>query len=161
MKFPSVFINHGGGPLPLMGRQPELVENMREVVRKFLPPKPPKAIVVISAHWEADPIQITSAERPKMYYDYYNFPAETYKYEYPAPGSPDLASKIKNLLEGQNLKSELDDSRGFDHGVFIPLMIMYPEVSTYHNMDVCAHINGSKSSLCMITFIRRISQWCV
>jgi aromatic ring-opening dioxygenase catalytic subunit (LigB family) len=128
MKFPTVFINHGGGPLPLLGKQPELVENMKEVVKKYLPKEPPKAIVVLSAHWESDPIRITSSERPSMYYDYGGFPPETYNYQYPASGSPDLAEKIQNLLGENGLKSKLEDERGFDHGVFVPLMIMYPEV---------------------------------
>jgi 4,5-DOPA dioxygenase extradiol len=129
MKFPTVFVNHGGGPLPLLGRQPALVQNMKDIRQSFLPEEDPKAIVVLSAHWESDPIQITSSHHPKMYYDYHGFPAETYEYDYPAPGSPDLAERIQNLLGGLDLKSELDHSRGFDHGVFIPLMIMYPEAT--------------------------------
>jgi aromatic ring-opening dioxygenase catalytic subunit (LigB family) len=128
MKFPTVFVNHGGGPMPLMGRQPALVENMKEIVVKYLPKKTPKAIVVLSAHWESNTIQITSAKNPSMYYDYSGFPPETYKYEYPAPGSPELAQRIQNLLGDSGLESQLNEKRGFDHGVFIPLMIMYPEV---------------------------------
>ena len=135
MRFPAVFVNHGGGPLPLLGQQPSLVQNMKDIVQKYLPTAP-KAIVVLSAHWESNPIQITSAERPSMYYDYYGFPPETYKYQYPAPGSPDLARRIQNLLAQQGLKSELDDSRGFDHGVFIPLMMMYPEVRNVCDCDL-------------------------
>jgi 4,5-DOPA dioxygenase extradiol len=127
MRFPAVFVNHGGGPLPLLGRQPELVEHMKEVRTKWLPQRKPDAIVVLSAHWESDPIQILASPNPSMLYDYSGFPPETYKYEYPAPGSPELANKIKNLLDKNGLKSELNDQRGFDHGVFIPLMIMYPE----------------------------------
>ena len=106
---------------------------MKDIMTKHMPPKDqnrPKAIVLFSAHWESDPIKITSASNPSMYFDYYGFPPETYKYEYPAPGSPDLANKIKNLLEGNGLDCQLDEKRGFDHGVFIPLMIMYPEVRT-------------------------------
>jgi 4,5-DOPA dioxygenase extradiol len=128
MRFPAVFVNHGGGPMPLLGKQPELVDQMKEIVQKHLPQQLPKAIVILSAHWESDPIKITSAERPSMYYDYGGFPPETYEYQYPAPGSPELAKKIQGLLGGQGLKSELDGKRGFDHGVFVPLMIMYPKV---------------------------------
>ncbi len=129
MKFPSIFINHGGGPLPLLGRQSALVESMKQVVDEFLPKEEPKAIIVLSAHWESDPIKMTSAVNPKMYYDYYGFPPETYQYQYPAPGSPELAQRIHELLESNDLDSELDESRGYDHGVFIPLMIMYPEAN--------------------------------
>ena len=130
MKFPTVFVNHGGGPLPLLGRQPALVENMKEIAKNILPrTKDPKAIVVVSAHWESDPIKITASEKPSMYFDYYGFPPESYEYEYPAPGSPDLARRIQNLLGAEGLTSELDTKRGYDHGVFIPLMLMYPKVS--------------------------------
>ena len=127
MRYPAVFVNHGGGPLPLLGRQPKLFDHMKEVRSKWLPREDPKAIVVFSAHWESDPIKIASSLSPSMIYDYSGFPPETYKYQYAAPGSPDLASKIKSLLEGEGLNCELDDQRGFDHGVFVPLMIMYPE----------------------------------
>jgi 4,5-DOPA dioxygenase extradiol len=143
MRFPAVFVNHGGGPLPLLGRQPELVQNMKDIVEKHLPPEPPKAIVVLSAHWESNPIKITAGERPAMDYDYYNFPPETYKYSYPAPGSPDLAEKIQILLGEQGLKSELDKERGFDHGVFIPLMIMYPDANI---PVVCVSLHDSLSA---------------
>lgn len=127
MKFPTVFVNHGGGPMPLLGLQPDLVQHMKELRSKILPKEKPKSIVVFSAHWESDPIKISSASTPKMYFDYHGFPPESYEYKYPAPGSPVLAHKIQSLLGNAGLESELDDQRGFDHGVFIPLMIMYPE----------------------------------
>lgn len=144
MKYPTVFVNHGGGPLPLLGRQPALVKNMKDVVNNYLPKEqPPDAIVIVSAHWESDPIRITSSERPSMLYDYGGFPPETYKYQYPAPGSPTLAQKIQNLLGENGLESKLDGARGFDHGVFVPLMIMYPKanipvvcVSLHDSLDV-------------------------
>ena len=77
MKYPAVFVNHGGGPMPLMGRQQDLVNHMKDVVDKFLPQEKPKSIVVLSAHWESDPIKISSAAKPTMYYDYQGFPPET------------------------------------------------------------------------------------
>ena len=126
MRFPAIFVNHGGGPMPLLGRQPELVSHMKEVSSRWLTQKP-EAIVVFSAHWESDPIRITSSPHPTMLYDYNGFPPETYKYEYPAPGSPALAEKIQSLLGTSGLTAELDDRRGFDHGVFVPLMVMYPD----------------------------------
>lgn len=87
----------------------------------------PDAIVVVSAHWESVPIQITSSANTPMLYDYSGFPAESYEYQYPAPGSPSLAHKIKRLLADNSIESELNDQRGSDHGVFVPLMLMYPE----------------------------------
>ncbi|KAG7363449.1 aromatic ring-opening dioxygenase [Nitzschia inconspicua] len=126
MKYPTVFINHGGGPLPIMGRQPDLVKNMKNVVANLLPRQPPSAIVILSAHWESDPVSITSSPKPSLLFDYSGFPRETYEYEYPAPGNPNLAQRIQDLLSDQGISSRLDDERGFDHGVFVPLMIMYP-----------------------------------
>lgn len=127
MRYPTLFVNHGGGPLPLMGRQPELVQHMQETVTKWLPATKPKAVVVISAHWESNKaIKITSAPKPSLLFDYYGFPSEAYQYEYPVPGHPALADKIHTLLDKQGIISELDPKRGLDHGVFIPLMLMYP-----------------------------------
>lgn len=124
MQYPALFVNHGGGPLPLLGRQPHLSHHMTSVVQQHLPPTPPTSIVVISAHWESDPIRITSHPNPSMLYDYYGFPPETYEYQYPAPGNSALAAKIQTLLHDAELKCELDPKRDFDHGVFVPLMLM-------------------------------------
>jgi len=140
MKFPAVFVNHGGGPMPLLGQQQTLVKHMKDVVRSHLPPEKPKAIVVFSAHWESDPVKITSSSNPKMLYDYYGFPPETYHYKYPAPGSPELAQRMQALLGEQGIPSELDSERGFDHGVFIPLMIMYPDADI---PVVCVSLHNS------------------
>lgn len=152
LKFPAVFVNHGGGPMPLLGRQPGLVKSMQEVVTKFLPNEPPSAIVIISAHWEADPITINSSPHPSMYYDYGGFPKETYEYQYPAPGSPGLAARIQNLLADQGLESQLNATRGYDHGVFVPLLIMYPEatipvvqVSLHKSLDAKINIDVGKA----------------
>lgn len=126
MKFPTLFVNHGGGPMPLMGKQPHLVKHMKEVTKRF--PEKPKSIVVLTAHWEASPIQITNYSQPQpLNYDYGGFPQETYEYKYPAPGSPNLSTRIQQLLSKKQINSELEESRGFDHGVFVPLMIMFPE----------------------------------
>jgi 4,5-DOPA dioxygenase extradiol len=128
MRFPSIFVNHGGGPLPLLGRQPQLETHMKEITSKWLTGKQkPDAIVVLSAHWESNPIQITSSANPTMLFDYHGFPPECYTYQYPAPGSPVLARKIQKLLGTNGMTSELNEQRGFDHGVFVPLMIMYPD----------------------------------
>lgn len=122
-----MFVNHGGGPLPLLGKQPTITKHLQEARAKFLPPQKPKSIVVLSAHWESDPIQISSSPNPSMYYDYGGFPPETYKYQYNAPGNPELAQKIQGLLSNSGLDSHLNAKRGYDHGVFVPLMIMFPE----------------------------------
>ena len=126
MKFPAIFVNHGGGPMPLMGAQPHLAQHMKDVIK--LLPGAPTSIVVLSAHWESNPVQITNYKEPRpLLYDYGGFPPETYKYQYPAPGSPDLSKRIQGLLEAKGISTSLDESRGFDHGVFVPLKIMYPD----------------------------------
>ena len=143
MKYPAIYVNHGGGPLPLMGRQPSLAKHMEHARRTFLPKEPPKSIVVLSAHWESDPVKITASAKPKMLYDYYGFPQEAYEYKYDAPGNPQLAKKIQTNLLKEGIKAELDYERGYDHGVFVPLMLMYPEadipvvaVSLHKSLDV-------------------------
>ena len=87
----------------------------------------PDAIVVISAHWEESEIAVTAAATPPLLFDYYGFPPETYEYEYPAPGAPALAERVQNLLQKSDIDCRLEFDRGFDHGLFVPLLIMYPE----------------------------------
>ena len=155
VKFPSIFINHGGGPLPLLGKQPELVQNMKDIVETYLKPlkEEPSAIIMISAHWESSEssdkkngnkrqpcVRITASEKPSMVYDYYGFPQESYTYNYPAPGSPQLAKKIHATFQQHNIDSILDYDRGYDHGIFIPLMIMYPKANV---PVVCISLDGS------------------
>lgn len=142
VKFPAIFVNHGGGPLPLLGQQPLLAAHMENQVQHYFPQKP-SGIVVISAHWEANPVKISSSPQPPMLFDYYGFPQETYNYKYPAPGSPSLANKIKELLESNGIPSELDPDRGFDHGVFVPLLLMHPKADI---PVVCLSLDSSLSA---------------
>jgi aromatic ring-opening dioxygenase catalytic subunit (LigB family) len=87
----------------------------------------PEAILVISAHWEESAATLLGAPNPVMFYDYYGFPDEAYEITYPAPGSPELAKKIGALLEQNHIQTRIDPQRGFDHGLFIPLKLMYPQ----------------------------------
>ncbi len=89
--------------------------------------KKPSAIIVISAHWEANIPTITSAANPPLIYDYTGFPEESYHIKYPCSGEPLLANRIHDLLNNAGITSRLDDQRGFDHGLFVPLKIMYPD----------------------------------
>jgi 4,5-DOPA dioxygenase extradiol len=87
----------------------------------------PKAIVVFTAHWESDITTISSIEgKYNMIYDFYGFPAELYTLKYPAIGSPEIAIKMKNLLDANGIPSRLDYTRGMDHGTWDLLYIMYP-----------------------------------
>ncbi len=118
-----LYIPHGGGPLPLLEEPGHLSMN------RFLRAWPrtrrrPQAIVVISAHWEAPTVSITAAAEPQLLFDYYGFPAETYDYEYPAPGQPQLAAELHDMLQAAGIEARLEHERGFDHGLFVPLMLM-------------------------------------
>jgi aromatic ring-opening dioxygenase catalytic subunit (LigB family) len=128
-RLPTFFISHGGGPWPY-------IEDMRQrfavtaAELAKLPstlPVQPKAILVITGHWEAPQFTVSTAAHPRMEYDYYGFPEHTYHVQYPAPGSPELAQRVRDLLALAGIDSDEDPERGFDHGVFVPMMLMYPE----------------------------------
>ncbi|TBW58230.1 dioxygenase [Marinobacter halodurans] len=121
-----LFISHGGGPMPLLGDpgHREMVDTLKEIAGKL---RKPSAILVISAHWEASVPTITAGAHPSLIYDYYGFPPESYEIQYPCPGAPELARQVGAALEQAGLPARLDHERGFDHGLFVPLKLMYPE----------------------------------
>ncbi|KAK1746575.1 extradiol ring-cleavage dioxygenase, class III [Skeletonema marinoi] len=126
MNHPTVlFISHGGGPLPLLGdpKHAEMNEMLPKIASKI--PKP-DVILMLSAHWEEDIPTFTAASDPPLIYDYYGFPKESYEIQYPAKGQPDFARKLKEQLQKEGIKTNLSFERGFDHGMFVPLKIMYP-----------------------------------
>lgn len=90
-------------------------------------PAKPKAMLVISAHWEEPDVTVNTASNPPLLYDYYGFPSETYRIEYAAPGHPNLAKQVQELLKTSGIGSRSDSERGFDHGVFVPLKLVYPD----------------------------------
>jgi 4,5-DOPA dioxygenase extradiol len=123
---PVLYLSHGGGPLPLLGDTGH--QNLINFFRDITPTLgKPSAILVISAHWEASTATITSGATPSLIYDYYGFPKQAYDIKYPVPGSPVLAKQIFNLLKTAGITATLDDQRGFDHGLFVPLKLMYPD----------------------------------
>jgi len=87
----------------------------------------PKAILIISGHWEEDVFTVGTAAHPELIYDYYGFPSHTYQLDYAAPGAPGLALRVQALLDEAGLPTRADDQRGWDHGVFIPLKVMFPQ----------------------------------
>ncbi|MEK7355376.1 MAG: class III extradiol ring-cleavage dioxygenase [Bdellovibrionota bacterium] len=126
---PALFISHGGGPWPF-------IEEMRPVFAKTeaalraLPaqlPARPDAVLVVSGHWEEETISIANASHPPMVYDYSGFPEHTYHITYPAPGSPKFAARARELLSGAGFATKEDPLHGYDHGVFVPLFLMYPD----------------------------------
>jgi aromatic ring-opening dioxygenase catalytic subunit (LigB family) len=142
-----LYLSHGGGPMPLLGDpgHQQMVSLLREIAAKI--PRP-SAILVISAHWEAPAPTATSGPTPPLIYDYYGFPEASYRIQYPCPGEPDLAHAIVAALAGLQPGAQTDPGRGFDHGLFVPLKIMYPEadipcaqLSLVEGLDPALHLD--------------------
>ena len=89
-------------------------------------PAPPKAIVMVSAHWLESSVSVTGSPSPELLYDYYGFPAHTYELQYPAKGEPLLAKAIVQRLNDAGVPASMNSTRGFDHGMFIPMLLMFP-----------------------------------
>eukprot|EP00301_Raphidiophrys_heterophryoidea_P027877 c9867_g1_i1.p1 GENE.c9867_g1_i1~~c9867_g1_i1.p1 ORF type:complete len:276 (-),score=56.91 c9867_g1_i1:69-896(-) len=152
-RMPLLFVPHGAGPLPILGdpAHAELVNCVKNEVMQGIPE--PKAILIISAHWEENEPTVQACPQPSMLYDYNNFPPESYKFQYPAPGNPTLAQRIRDLLQQAGFEKVGNDTeRGFDHGAFVPLMIMLPnasipcvELSILTSLDPTTHIKLGKA----------------
>lgn len=151
-RMPVAFLPHGGGPWPFVdlgfGEKAE-IDGLAGYLRgvRTLPKTPPKALLVISAHWEEPVPTVTTAERPPMLYDYYGFPAESYAIQWPAPGDPALAARVRELLGEAGFPTAADPRRGFDHGTFVPLKLTFPEASVptvqlslQRGLDPTAHL---------------------
>ena len=125
-KAQMVYFSHGGGPLPILGDAGHraMIEFMTHLPTRLVKPD---LILVISAHWEENAATLMGAKHPAMFYDYYGFPKQAYEITYPAPGSPQDAQKISELLQENHIPTRIDLQRGFDHGLFIPLKLMYPQ----------------------------------
>src|SRR5664279_5707142 len=126
---PTYFISHGGGPWPWMKDQTNGAYEALENSLKAMPQQmgaTPKAVLVISGHWEARNFTVMSSPNPPMIYDYSGFPEHTYRIKYAAPGSPQTAERVRELIEGAGFSVRLDSKRGFDHGTFSPLAVIYP-----------------------------------
>ncbi|MCB9737348.1 MAG: dioxygenase [Deltaproteobacteria bacterium] len=151
-RMPAVYLPHGGGPWPFvkldMGDPGEL-ERLAAYLRGIasLPPTPPRAILMVSAHWEEAVPTVMTAERPPMLYDYYGFPPESYRITWPAPGAPALAGRVRELLGAAGFETAADPARGFDHGTFVPLKLAWPEadvpttqLSLVRGLDPATHL---------------------
>lgn len=123
-RMPAVYINHGGGPLPLLGQQPDVASFLQSYAATL--PRRPAAVVVVTAHWESATPTVSAGARHELLFDYSGFPPETYQYRYEAPGSPAVAARVRELLQAAGLGCAADSSRGWDHGVFVPMMLMFP-----------------------------------
>lgn len=130
-------MNHGGGPMPLLGEPSHapMTASMKNLVSRLQITSTLRAILIISAHWEGKKfttLTAASSQSPvPLYFDYSGFPAETYQYKYSPPGAPDLAKRVVSLLDAAGLPAEEDPGvrKGYDHGVFVPLLLSFPEAN--------------------------------
>ena len=131
---PVLFLPHGGGPCFFMDWTWGPADTWH-ATRRFLEgvsatlPAPPKALLVVSGHWEESAFTAGAAAHPELIFDYYGFPAHTYQLTWPAPGDPELAARVARLLAEAGLPSATDPHRGYDHGVFIPLKVAFPQAT--------------------------------
>lgn len=133
-RMPVVYLPHGGGPWPFVETgfgDPRELKALSDYLRSLsaLPKSTPTAVLVISAHWEESIPAVMTSAQPPMLYDYYGFPPASYELTWPAPGDPQLALRVRQLLDRAGFKSKEDAQRGFDHGTFVPLMLTWPEAN--------------------------------
>jgi 4,5-DOPA dioxygenase extradiol len=122
MRLPALFVSHGAPTLILEnGRTCDFLRGLSASIAR------PKAIVVVSAHWETDRPVVSAAARPDTIHDFYGFPEALYRLRYPAPGAPDLAHRAAGLLSTHGIVNRIDRERGLDHGAWVPLLLMYPD----------------------------------
>ncbi len=151
-RMPTYYLPHGGGPcffMPWTMGPADTWDRLAAWLRAWpatLPDRP-RAIVVVSAHWEERRATVTTGAAPALIFDYHGFPPETYALTWPAPGDPALADRVRALLSGAGLESAGDAARGFDHGVFVPLKVAFPEaeiptvaLSLVRTLDPAAHL---------------------
>lgn len=150
---PTIYLSHGGGPCfwmePPRRFGPHAYDSLRAYLAGLLATLParPKAILVVSGHWEAPLPTVSTSAAPPMLFDYYGFPEHTYRLDFPAPGSPDLGGQVIGLLDDAGIAAAADPARGFDHGVFVPLLIVNPQadipvvmLSLQRDLDPVKHL---------------------
>jgi aromatic ring-opening dioxygenase catalytic subunit (LigB family) len=157
MRLPTYFIPHGAGPCFFMAwtRGPAdtwdaTADWLKGLVAGL--PERPKAVLVISGHWEAPVFTVGSGPAPELIFDYYGFPEETYRLRFDAPGSPQLAQRVRDLLDQAGLPAAEDPQRGYDHGVFVPLKLVLPaadipvvQLSLRADLDPAAHLAAGRA----------------
>jgi len=147
MKLPTFFISHGGGPWPWIDeRREDFAGTFRwlQQLPATLPARP-AAILSVSGHWEEPEFTVATSAHPPMVYDYYGFPDHTYRIKYSAPGLPSLAHRVRELVSGAGFRIAEDAERGFDHGTFVPLAVMYPNADVpVVSLSLRASLNASE-----------------
>ena len=121
-RFPAVFVSHGAPTLPIEASPArDFLFELGHTLGK------PKAILVLSAHWENGDAAVSAAPRPETIHDFFGFPQELYRLAYPAPGAPELAARVIKLLDAKGIVTHMHPTRGLDHGAWVPLLLMYPD----------------------------------
>lgn len=154
---PAIFLPHGGGPCFFMDWSWGPADTWNKT-RNFLEglaatlPAPPRALLVISGHWEEAAFTASGAAQPRLIFDYTGFPEQTYRLTWPAPGDPELAAQVVKLLDAAGLPTGLSATRGFDHGVFVPLKVAFPEaqipvvtLSLAASLDPALHLAAGRA----------------
>jgi aromatic ring-opening dioxygenase catalytic subunit (LigB family) len=107
----------------------------------------PKAVLVVSGHWETERPTVNVAGRPKLLFDYYGFPEYTYRLKYPVAGAPDLEPRVRSLMSAAGFDLDVEAKRGLDHGVFVPFLLIYPQadvplmqMALQHGLDASLHL---------------------
>jgi 4,5-DOPA dioxygenase extradiol len=118
---PVIYLSHGAPPLADHPVWPKQLAAWGQSLPR------PTSILIVSAHWESSPLTIGATRTVPLVYDFYGFPERFYQVTYPAPGAPDLARRVAELLSGAGLPVRQDPARGLDHGAYVPLIEMYPE----------------------------------
>lgn len=152
-RLPSLYVTHGGGPCFWTDLPPPLGPHAYDGLKAYFGglladlAERPKSVLVISAHWEEAQPTLGSGAAPGMLYDYYGFPEHTYRLHYPAPGSPGLAMRARALLEAASIAAGVNEERGFDHAVFVPMLIIDPRadipvvtLSLQRDLDPAFHL---------------------
>lgn len=154
-RMPAYYLSHGGGPWPFMegpfrAMFAQLERSLQDIPRQL--PAPPRALLVITGHWEEAQFTVSTASQPGMIYDYFGFPGSMYQIRYPAPGSPELADQVVALLEQSSLPVRTNPKRGFDHGTYSLLKPLYPEanvpvvqLSLRLPLDPAEHISAGRA----------------
>jgi aromatic ring-opening dioxygenase catalytic subunit (LigB family) len=150
-RLPTYFLSHGGGPWPYMEagmrrRFDQLEASLLALRREW--GDAPRAVLVISGHWETEEFAVSSAAHPGMVFDYHGFPEHLYRIKYDAPGSPELAMRLRAMLQAGGFACERDGERGFDHGTFSLMQPIYPDgdmpivqLSVKQDLDPHAHLS--------------------
>lgn len=123
-KLPTLFLSHGAPTLPLeSGAVPDFLKHLGQTLPT------PKAILVISAHWETKHPIVSAAPHPRTIHDFNGFAKALYQMQYPAPGAPEVADRVVELLADAEINCEVSSDRGLDHGAWTPLILMYPQAN--------------------------------